>query len=479
MSIKKHRPVFFPYEQCAAVESIGSPPRVFILSATTVEALRSIMQTSMWQTRWAKEMVGTTRQWSDTESADIKRWGETLKEELMMPIDFCTYVAMCIQDSIGTGNATDMALYQYITQNFPPNEQPPLSACNDNILAITGCDYDNLFAQCRQLVQLIHQLNVDLFEAIETAYNNLEAIGILADWVPVVGTVVEFAQWIVETWAEAYMTYYTVEIENDLSCKLFCKAAQSDDCTLTWEDVCTVFSTEIELALQNTILEYFTELLTLSLAGDAFVYAMFAMMANVLRHGSTFMRLSLADVQGMMAAISNDTDPDWESLCEDCTLWHATFDVTLACAYLTINVGHWVTGEGIYADPHNDGDKDSREFTFNYTFGSSGETFIATHVKFTFDTLSKGTWGGDQGLYGIMFNYDMSDVVCSYQNLAGPGSYEADRDDEITEVVAACACRVARGYTDGSARLTSFEIWGYGDPGAQFKSDATLFEYTG
>lgn len=390
------------------------------------------------------------------------------------PNMICDLVAQCIENAAGSGNALDIAMQKYLNQH--PWQSLGTSA-DTNALEGSGCSLDNIFAFCRQLVQLMNAAITDTFELVEQATNNLEYIEVFIDQVPIFGALYSFVMAVQENVSDAYAATYTTELENEYACALFCIAV-NNGCSLTLRDAAGYFSDLIDHDITfGGFEEALDFLLTGTPVGDEICAYAFATMLGVLLWGGAWAGLSMADLVSMLGAISNDTDSDWESLCAECTPWHATFDLTASMSMFDIEVGSWYSGSGIHTANDEGSEPIAEAFRFNYDWDTAT---TLTHAKCTLTDLELGTWNGDNGLWAIVAAGDFANMLASRAQMvaSGLGSYEGDIDVSIEPgSIQALYLRVARGEMDGHATVSTFELWGYGDPGAQFKSDATTFEY--
>jgi len=251
----------------------------------------------------------------------------------------------------GTGDDMDLIVSggggdTYLSQTF-------VELADDPIIELgVGCNNDQLFAFCRQLVQWLNRAIQDVLEQVEVATNGLEAVEIVIDEVPVGGQIAAFIDFFISSFTEAYLGQYTTDLENELACDLFCMA-QANNCELTFRDVADYFADRITLTSEvNGLQDVIDFIISLTPIGDEWVNNGMALITQILAFGAEWAGASLNTVRAIWAAMSNDSDSDWVELCDECppTGWAATWDFTTGQHDWIIrtpyNLGTYVAGVG-------------------------------------------------------------------------------------------------------------------------------------
>lgn len=209
-----------------------------------------------------------------------------------------------------------------------PDEVLPEDDRTENVLSDSyDCDVDRLYATCRGVVQAVNDSTVEVFQAIEILTNPLELAAELADDIPLAGAVALAADtilWIQESAFEAYELAWSEVVKDELSCELFCLIKERDPCSLTLEDLMTVYADASfpdipdifapwhEWALWLYGLPLVVAIETVKIGGLLGILCM--------RFGATFGQFSLGirSLKTVVALLENDTDGDWAVLCTEC-----------------------------------------------------------------------------------------------------------------------------------------------------------------
>lgn len=151
----------------------------------------------------------------------------------------CEDVADCIE----TNEAVAQAIYDRLTEagysadngDTPPTLKLTPAQTSENLLpSSASCDDPNLFAICRAIISEMNEALTDLMQKVEFWTNPAELTGELGENVEGVSyaaLIPDFFNWLQETVAETYLAAYTDEVEDILSCALWCLA--KEECKIT------------------------------------------------------------------------------------------------------------------------------------------------------------------------------------------------------------------------------------------------------
>jgi len=256
-------------------------------------------------------------------------WDFLVNVEFPMPI--CEMIIDCIQNDADVKAAlrdfivTDDAINQHVT-NIAAAQALSLAQRLTNLLKPDQCDPDYVFNQCSVLVQLVHDLSEDMFEALEVASNQLERADILVSAVPAAGfndtaaTVFRAADQIAEEIAEDYSGAYDEALYDTIRCKIFC--ACKDDCTLTIDKAIEVYTVLLGDAVPSDPFDAFIAIMGFIAAGDfgtdVPVYLMHLFALTAIRLSQNVFGIDFGILANRLLAAGDDPDNDWEILCEDC-----------------------------------------------------------------------------------------------------------------------------------------------------------------
>jgi len=203
------------------------------------------------------------------------------------------------------------------------------------------CDLDILWAQCLQVVKFTNQSIVDVLEKVEVATNVNELIGLVGE-IPILGWVAEVLgselatetiNYFQEAVLEGYQAQYTNEVENAISCELFCLCR--GDCVLSVDRIWSVFQSRLASLIPETpgdILDLIEIMAGVDFDGTEVVDICFYFAWGAAKLGQFLFGDAIAQstLTLMMGLAVDDASADWELLCTDCpALWCHTFDFTI------------------------------------------------------------------------------------------------------------------------------------------------------
>jgi hypothetical protein len=235
-----------------------------------------------------------------------------------------------IIDCIETNPSTGAALQQWMSTNGYGNgvgtpDNPSVYTANPTVITAgtaENCDYDALFGAIKQLIQYIDRALTDLFEIIESTSNGFERAAIIGEGVPIsdelgVDTVANSFDQALEEVAENYAANFTIALENEYSCALFCLV--QDTCVLDFQSFADYFmdrvGTIISIESFEDSIEWF---LVGSFSGSQIPDAAFAIAMTALAYGSSIAQLDMSTISAGMLAALDEPDSTWDILCPDC-----------------------------------------------------------------------------------------------------------------------------------------------------------------
>lgn len=159
-----------------------------------------------------------------------------------------------VQDCIETDEGVLTALISQMTANgFSPSG----NALESTDVTLTdaqkagnllpegySCEPPQAMATARKIVQEFNEASNDFFESVETITNAAELGVITTDGIPIADTlnnIAEFVDWLIQTMREIYQASYNQEVEDELTCAVFC--AIMSDCSLSYDDLLNVWET--------------------------------------------------------------------------------------------------------------------------------------------------------------------------------------------------------------------------------------------
>lgn len=301
------------------------------------------------------------------------------------PVDFCTLVANAINDCEDVRDAINGAMQNAIgnvpsVQNafrewWLADEQirdtmdqrynvPSLndSVSSGNILKPDQCLDDYIFNQCVVLVDLLNDISIDIFEAIEVGTNQLERWSIVTSAVPATGQVIpvdeglQFVDQLIEEVYEDYTGAFDTALRNDIACEIFCIA--KDSCTLSLDDVITYYENKVgslsvddPVTLVQDIVNFIN---TGDFPNDLPVYLMHLLSLALLKLAQNVFGIDFVGLYSVVIAAGDTPNNDWELICDECPTEVCLDFTTGANGFYagdengnpTSGFGVWIDGEG-------------------------------------------------------------------------------------------------------------------------------------
>ena len=476
MPPKRWKSIELDYAWISAADHVTSIP--VCLTWRERQILLSLVEIVGWTTRWTNNPVKDT----------VQNWRDTLVYKLTTEcaVD-CTDVWACL----GITGTPPTDLVEWLVDQINENGDiitgidsrgggsvPAPTILTD---AGIGCDLDDLYGFCLQLVQFMNRAIEDAYELLELKTNPFEFAQAATKEMSYVGLVVDFIAYLQDSIIEAYLANYDEDLEVEYACALMCVALENEDCSLSWLDVYQYFMGRFGAEFADTTV---TDLLTFIVAGSwsgsEFCDASFATFANILYMSGEWFGITLERVQQFWATWLNDPNSDWESLCTCQKRWYAEFDFTTSQCGFTIEAGTYSAGVGLVAGAYTVGDPDSMRALGYLTTSSAAQV---TQHELDVSAYTAGTWEGSASLWALSINsrYTGSELATRTELQAGGiGTY----NETVSYTVAAGTIRLdgRASRTDsqpsGALTLSRLKLWGSGTAPDELISSATTFEYT-
>lgn len=267
-------------------------------------------------------------------------------------VEFCAQIIQCIQEDEDVANALRDF---YLTQNGFASPDSNSLAMGTAIISVPSCDPDEIWGNSVSLWQTINKFNIDFLEVVNEAVNNVELLGDIIEFIPVINSLpvdaaLELINDMSEFLLDAYNSGLTVTLENQIKCDLFCIGV--DNCGFTMEQLTDYFQSYFSIDLNSMQFTDFLDwMVTQSHTGEAIVYLLTCFQLYIVSTGNQWFGVYFPDFYGTAAKLG-EPDNDWSILCDDCpVVWSHTFNLLeeFDSEYLTINAmsGTWIDGLGI------------------------------------------------------------------------------------------------------------------------------------
>jgi hypothetical protein len=259
--------------------------------------------------------------------------------------DICDLVADCIENDPDVGDTIINILNE--AGIFPTDgDTPPKYLSPDKLAANLlpdgyTCDNDHLFGMARWIVTNLHEGPLQLLEQIENATNQVEVLSILVDNVEglsYIGSVVEMVAWFQDQLLEYYELAWSTTVYDELSCLVYCQIQPA--CAVSIPNILDAYEVAIQESFTLPVVldsisdlwEWQDALNFESAAAIATVASFHWIVIQALAFGSSALQYvaGIRSLEMVIALGANDTDGDWDLLCEECPDgWVKTFDFRL------------------------------------------------------------------------------------------------------------------------------------------------------
>lgn len=282
--------------------------------------------------------------------SDSVRW--ILLRAVEQPMDFCAMVANAINEcedvrdavwgamQAGIGNVpsvqnafrewwlADQQIRDTMDQRYNvPSVNDAVST--GNILKPDQCLDDYIFNQCVVLVDLLNDVSIDIFQAVEVGTNQLERWGIFTSAIPATGQIIPvdeglaFINQLVEELAEDYDGAFDTALRNEIACDIFCIA--KDGCTLSLDQAIAYYQDKASTSISledpaSTLQQIVSFIATGDFPGDVPVYAMHLLSLTLMKLAQKVFGVDFTSLYLQVIAAGDTPNNDWELLCDDCAL---------------------------------------------------------------------------------------------------------------------------------------------------------------
>lgn len=237
-------------------------------------------------------------------------------------MSFCDEMLWCIENNGQIANAILSLTRDYL------DSREFAQSFNDTDLAESSnptCDYDILWGQCLQLVQYLDQINRDVLEVIEVAFNGYEsAAEILGDITGIDESSLDAVfTWIVriqDNIAENYDAQITQAYIESVACEIFCKA-KLNNCRIEPDTLWTVFADRLSatVTIESLLVNSLNYLVQGQWVGTEIAdFMFFSQLAFRSQLGKYLTIIGYQDLNQRLIIYGNDPSSDWTVIC-DCS----------------------------------------------------------------------------------------------------------------------------------------------------------------
>lgn len=242
----------------------------------------------------------------------------------ILSVSLCDSVADCVANDSGVQDAINnlIATNQNIGSGTPDGVSSEVA--QSGVLDGLICDEDNIFAAATQIVDLVNTFITDFFERIEAASYLVEVIANILQAIPILDqlgadNIFEFFNNFAEQAQAEYASNFDEALRTQLRCDLFCFIIDND-CTVTWDMLAQFYADAIAFDIYSTfslesLISFF---IGGSFGGSTWVYACYWLVFGVLSLAAKFLTLDFRLMIKLFNSALNDSDSDWEILCDTC-----------------------------------------------------------------------------------------------------------------------------------------------------------------
>jgi hypothetical protein len=220
-----------------------------------------------------------------------------------------------VQDAIETLVTTSPAIYTYITNVFSRLTPETI----EGKLAPGNCDDSVMAGRAIAIVERLDTNNIDALEILEVGTNDEERLAQILSAFPGFGLLpldelLDFAQDVLEDFAENYGAASTVERKDAFARLIWCKMQETEDCSITWQQLFDLVLEQVPATLFD-ILVTITDVIQFVGDGDfgnddLLFYGMMMLNLATITASSSFNGLTAP----LLSAITRDALPSsaWE-----------------------------------------------------------------------------------------------------------------------------------------------------------------------
>jgi hypothetical protein len=258
------------------------------------------------------------------------------------------------------GGQSATSIYNRVTNTY-----------NSSIPVLNAVCEDAQFAAVRQMVNFICDLISDVWQEIADSplINSAQLMDVLSRVTVVdevsADVVAGLIEWVLENLTSAFDAADDQIQRDEFACEVFCRALERNGCDVRLDDFLAVIKSKIDFvwpSLENNIfnaLQWLENVILIAVGnGDDEVWytslaTFFALVqaldsfpfANFLFNGAA------AKLYIYLRAFTNDTDPDWQTLCDCEEGWEHVFDFQIGNGGWTLHTPNVVSGTpGVYTN---------------------------------------------------------------------------------------------------------------------------------
>lgn len=270
-----------------------------------------------------------------------KFWLQPSEFPNSVPDNSCMDICDLVLNCINTDTDIQQAIANYSVGSSINGQTVEVQEILDDQLIANpvGCDSDHIYGMTLQLTQFVNQINEDILELFVNAPFAMARIGDIIEAIPGVGELpfddmFQFVESFLEDVNDAYQAAYTLSLEIEIACDLFC-LAEDNGCILDYQDARDYFYTKLALAIDTTDwLSFVEDIIANNLIGTATVYAMYLVFFQTLIYGGEILGQNFTKVTNLVASMFNDPDSDWSINCDCDPPPDYTFDFTSANSWV-------------------------------------------------------------------------------------------------------------------------------------------------
>lgn len=364
----------------------------------------------------------------------------------------------------------------------------PSQAANNLLPDGYDCSENQLMATARGIVHQLDESTEDFFDSVEFMTNPIEFGNVATDGIPVVGTLnntTEMIDWLIQTMRESYSASFNQEVENEISCAIFCEMLTA--CELSYDSLLSVYesfasaefsSLPSDLSDFQAIADWAMGLSLTVSTGTVATFHYILLLAMKFGGGTLFEFAGLSGLENIIAMTVGWSDTSWTGC--DCApaetpedYWYMDLDfnsgqhgvVPPTVAQVSPEIV-W-TGDGFMSSTNNSGNA--------RTFGRFSLDTVARRIAgIRMHAQIRGSNGGGTYDTFITQGYPNSDLTGTSQAIFGQSFNSIDGNDVVKEDLTylpgvantkslnfVVGVTGAHAYPTNFAKLTRVEVWGF------------------
>ena len=252
-------------------------------------------------------------------------------------MDYCQIIADCItgnpitQTAIRNFYNTDpgmAAITERIVSDAIDGGRLPLSKREGPLVVSKNCNLNKMYSQVNELVDVLHDSVIDMFQGIEVLTNPAERAERVIAAIPVLGIfpideIIGFADALIDDVWEEYSSAFTETLRDKLKCDIFCNF--KSNCGFSLEGVTSWYVAKVNGLVSGgdpgVLLQAFMEyVIAGNVTGPLVPYAMHTLMLALIRSGEAIAGIDFNRMALRIAAKADEELNDWQTLCTDCNI---------------------------------------------------------------------------------------------------------------------------------------------------------------